>query len=82
VLLVTVNTPLRFDEDIGAGGRAALNAMPAFATAFALGRYVVARYGGEEFVVLLPVTMPEGAADRAMSEAKRRGKDGIFVPEG
>jgi len=37
---------------------------------------VVARYGAEEFVVLLPGTTPEGAADRAMSEAKRRGRMG------
>ena len=40
VLLVTVNTPLRFDEDIGAIGRAALNALSAFAGAFGLGIYV------------------------------------------
>ncbi len=57
LLLVAVNTSLRF----GAGGRAALYAISAFATAFALGIYVVARYGGEEFVVLLPGTTPEGA---------------------
>ncbi len=58
VLLVAVNTSLRF----GAGSRAALYAISAFATASAVGTYVVARYVGEEFVVLLPGTTPEGAA--------------------
>ena len=56
VLLVAVSTSLRF----GAGGRAALYAISAFATASAVGTYVVARYVGEEFVVLLPGTTPKG----------------------
>jgi len=108
VPLVAVDTPLRFDEDVGADGRAALNEISAFATA--LGIYVVARYGRAEFVFLLPGTRPggaafheraggspfepsqeelvlplrvsEGTADGAIYEAKRRGKFGIFVPQG
>ncbi len=56
VLLVAVNTSLRF----GAGGRAALYAISAFATASAVGTYVVARYVGEEFVVLFRAPRPKG----------------------
>jgi hypothetical protein len=54
VLLVAVNTPLRFDEDVGAGGRAALNAISAFAAAFALGILVFPwrRFGRNAFAVV------------------------------
>jgi hypothetical protein len=53
VLLVAVNTPLRFDEDVGAGGRAALNAISAFAAAFGLGMLVFLwrRFGRNAFPV-------------------------------
>jgi hypothetical protein len=61
-LLVAVNTPLKIDEDIGAGARAVLKMISAFATAFGLGIFVIARYRNEEFVVLLPGITPEGAA--------------------
>ena len=54
VLLVTVNTPLRFDEDIGEGGRAALNALSAFAVVFGLGILVFPwrRFGRNAFAVV------------------------------
>jgi GGDEF domain-containing protein len=83
VLLVAVNTPLRLDEGIGVGGRAALYAISAFATAFALGIYVVARYGGEELVVLLPGTTPEGAAvfnKRARGNLPERSQKELEFP--
>jgi hypothetical protein len=53
-LLVTVNTPLRFDEDIGAAGRAALNALSAFAVVFGLGVLVFPwrRFGRNAFAVV------------------------------
>jgi len=54
VLLVTVNTPLRFDEDVGAGNRATLNALSAFAVVFGLGILVFPwrRFGRDAFAVV------------------------------
>lgn len=54
VLAVTVNTPLRFDENVGAAGRASLNVISALAAVFGLGvlAFPWRRFGRNAFAVV------------------------------